>query len=233
MQKFLKVVACLLALATPAVAQQWVEQMKAAQAAEARGDIESAQTIYSKLARQEIPAAMNSLGYIYAKQNQPRESLLWCTVATGYGHAVDFGCLRSAEQKLTKPEIEAVRACEVGQSITVQGQSGPIAQLAIGRPAPKEKLRLTIVLPNNVTLTAPVRLGTGEKVDQGLSLAWRRCLTVGCFADNELPDDQLRRYRMTSEPGRLVFQDGAGRELALPFSFNGLAQALDALARES
>jgi invasion protein IalB len=130
-------------------------------------------------------------------------------------------------------KIEAVRACEVGQSITVQGQSGPIAQLAIGRPAPKEKLRLTIVLPNNVTLTAPVRLGTGEKVDQGLSLAWRRCLTVGCFADNELPDDQLRRYRMTSEPGRLVFQDGAGRELALPFSFNGLAQALDALARES
>lgn len=110
MQKFLKVVACLLALATPAVAQQWVEQMKAAQAAEARGDIESAQTIYSKLARQEIPAAMNSLGYIYAKQNQPRESLLWCTVASGYGHAVDFGCLRSAEQKLTKPEIEAVRA---------------------------------------------------------------------------------------------------------------------------
>jgi invasion protein IalB len=129
-------------------------------------------------------------------------------------------------------KVEAARACEVGQTINVQGQSQPIAQIAIGRPAPKERLRITIVLPNNVTFGNHVRMGIGEKAEQGLALSWRRCLPMGCFADAELPEDQLRRFRVATEQGRVIFQDGAGREIPLPFSFNGLAQALDALARE-
>lgn len=110
MRKLLKVAACLLALSPPVAAQQWIQQMKNAEAAEAVGDVATAQSIYSKLVKQEIPAAMNALGYLYAKQNKPKESLLWCTIAGGYGHAVDFGCLRSAEQKLSKAEIESLRA---------------------------------------------------------------------------------------------------------------------------
>jgi hypothetical protein len=98
------------ALTMPAVAQQWHEQMKSAQAAEAAGDLTTAQSIYTKLAKQEIPVAMNALGYLYAKQNKPKDSLFWCTVASGYGHAVDFGCLRDAQKQLSKAEIDAVRA---------------------------------------------------------------------------------------------------------------------------
>jgi len=111
-------------------------------------------------------------------------------------------------------KVEAVRACEIGQTINVQGQQQPIAQIAIGRPAPKERLRITVVLPNNVTL------------------ANSRCLPMGCFADAEVPEDQLRRFRTATEQGRATFSDGGGREIALPFSFTGLAQALDALGRE-
>lgn len=97
------------ALTLSASAQQWHEQMKSAQAAEAAGDLATAERIYTKLAQQEIPVAMNALGYLYAKQNNPKQSLLWCTVASGYGHAVDFGCLRSAEKQLSKAEVDAVR----------------------------------------------------------------------------------------------------------------------------
>ena len=109
------------------------------------------------------------------------------------------------------------------------GSAEPIAQIAIGRPAPKERLRITVVLPNNVTLGTNVRMGLGEKAEQALALGWRRCLPMGCFADAELPEDQLRRFRVATEQGRTIFSDGAGREIALPFSFNGLAQAIDAL----
>ena len=129
-------------------------------------------------------------------------------------------------------KVEATRACEIGQTINVQGQQQPIAQIAIGRPAPKERLRITVVLPNNVTLGTNVRMGLGEKAEQALALGWRRCLPMGCFADAELPEDQLRRFRVATEQGRTIFSDGAGREIALPFSFNGLAQAIDALGRE-
>lgn len=129
-------------------------------------------------------------------------------------------------------KVEATRACEIGQTINVQGQQQPIAQIAIGRPAPKERLRITVVLPNNVTLASNVRMSIGEKADQALALSWRRCLPMGCFADAELPEDQLRRFRATTEQGRAAFSDGAGREIALPFSFTGFAQALDALSRE-
>jgi len=129
-------------------------------------------------------------------------------------------------------KVETTRACEVGQTINVQGQQQPIAQIAIGRPAPKERLRITVVLPNNVTLSNTVRMGIGEKAEQALALSWRRCLPMGCFADAELPEDQLRRFRVATEQGRTIFADGSGREIALPFSFTGLAQALDALARD-
>lgn len=129
-------------------------------------------------------------------------------------------------------KVETTRACEIGQTINVQGQQQPIAQIAIGRPGPKERLRITVVLPNNVTLANNVRMGIGEKAEGALALGWRRCLPMGCFADAELPEDQLRRFRVATEQGRTIFSDGAGREIALPFSFTGLAQALDALGRE-
>ncbi len=129
-------------------------------------------------------------------------------------------------------KIETTRACEIGQTVNVQGQQQPIAQIAIGRPAPKERLRITVVLPNNVTLANNVRMSIGEKTEQALALSWRRCLPMGCFADAEMPEDQLRRFRTATEQGRATFSDGGGREIVLPFSFTGLAQALDALGRE-
>lgn len=41
--------------------------------------------------------------------------------------------------------------CEVVQSIQVQGQAAPIAQIALGRLQKADPLRLTVVLPNNVS----------------------------------------------------------------------------------
>jgi invasion protein IalB len=131
---------------------------------------------------------------------------------------------------------KAARVCEVGQTIQLQGQAAPIAQVAIGRLKPADPLRLTAVLPVGVSFPGSVQIASDEKDVKTLDLPWRRGLPSGCFADAAPDDDTLRlrrwRWRGASQAGRIVFKDAAARELAIPLSFRGLGQALEALAKE-
>ncbi len=122
------------------------------------------------------------------------------------------------------------QACEAVQG--VQREDRPIAQVAIGRPAKGQPLQVTVLVPPSVSLGNPAALSTGRDGDPVLDLSWRRCLPGGCLADAALNDDAVRRLRGWAEPGRIAYADGGGRSVALPFSPRGLAQALDALARE-
>ncbi len=126
---------------------------------------------------------------------------------------------------------KTARVCEAAEAIQVQGQAAPIAQVAIGRLSPGEPLRITVVVPPAVTFPSSVRISE-VKGGAPLNLEWRRCLPGGCFADAVLKDDVLARWRSLSEAGQLTFKDAAGQDVTLPLSFRGLAQALDALARE-
>ena len=121
--------------------------------------------------------------------------------------------------------------CEVVQGI--QREDRPVAQVAIGRPGKGQPLQLTILVPPSVGFGAAPAVSTGRDGDAPvLEMAWRRCLPAGCIADGVLGDEALNRLRGWTEPGRITFQDGAGRAAGLPFSPRGLAQALDAMARE-
>lgn len=122
------------------------------------------------------------------------------------------------------------RSCEVMQSLVVQGQTAPLAQLAFGRTAPKEPLYFTAVVPLNVSFPSTVRIALDEKDDKPVALAWTRCLPAGCFASVALTDAALATWRARNEGGRLIFRNGAGQDTIVPMSFRGLARALDALA---
>lgn len=121
--------------------------------------------------------------------------------------------------------------CEVVQAWSERGN--PLAQLAIGRP-PGEPMRLTLVVVPNVRLTVKPRVLGGERDTStpAIELDWQRCVSGACLADAALTDDQLRRLRSRTDSGRVIFQDANGREAALPLVPRGLAQGLDALARE-
>jgi invasion protein IalB len=125
------------------------------------------------------------------------------------------------------------RICEVDQGIVPQGQQNPIAQIGIGRPSPKDELHVTAIVPNNVTFPSVPKITNGDK-DPGVELAWKRCVPVGCMAVNVLKDETLKAWRAeTAEnTGHLVFTDAAGRTLDIQFTFRGLAQAMDAFAKE-
>jgi invasion protein IalB len=127
---------------------------------------------------------------------------------------------------------QRVRLCEVIQSLTLQGQTSPFLQIALGRVSPKEPTKLTVVLPNNISFPSVVRFSIDDKDTSPIDLAWRRCLPGGCYADADLKDEQINRWKQQSEKGQLQFEDAAGRKVALPFSFRGLTQSIDALSRE-
>ena len=132
-----------------------------------------------------------------------------------------------------KPAADkAQHICEAVQTVQLQNQPSPIAQIAFGRSSSTDPVRLVVVLPVNVLFPSSVKMGIGEKDPQTLDLVWRRCLPVGCFAENTTPDDAIRRWRGETGQGRISYKDAAGRDLTLPMSFRGMAQALDALARQ-
>ena len=125
---------------------------------------------------------------------------------------------------------QSQRTCEIAQTLQVAGQ-GPVAQIAIGRVSAGSPMKVTILLPHNMSLPSNVSLGVDDKDPKPLELAWRRCLPAGCLADADFRDDAMKRWRAEAGQGRLKFLDAAGREAVLPFSFRGLAQALDSLAK--
>lgn len=127
---------------------------------------------------------------------------------------------------------KTVRICEVAQVLQAQGQQAPIAQIALGRLANGEPVRVTAVMPVSISFPSSVQIAMGEKDAKPVELPWRRCLPTGCFAETAPGDDVLKQWRKASEPGRILFRDAAGRDLALPLSARGLDQALDALAKE-
>jgi len=145
------------------------------------------------------------------------------TTAT-YGDWV-MRCQRIAAANATQ------RVCEVAQSVQAQGQQNPILQIALGSLGAKEPIKLTIVAPVNLSFPSVARLAVDEKDQQPTEVAWRRCLPGGCFADLEVKDDQLKRWRAQAGTGLVKFLDAAGRDVVIPFSFRGLAQALDALSK--
>jgi invasion protein IalB len=127
---------------------------------------------------------------------------------------------------------ETQRVCEVAQQIRAQDQQNPVAELAIGRLKKADPLRLTVVLPVNVTFLNPPSFSADGKTPEPLDLGWRKCLPGGCIADALLKDDVVRRWKTQTSAGRIAWTDAAGHDLAIGLSFRGLAQALDALNKE-
>ena len=124
------------------------------------------------------------------------------------------------------------RICEVLQAVQVQGQPAPIARLAIAKATPPANLRLVLVLPSNITIGADPMITVGETDKEGTKATWQRCLPGGCIAEASLTDKIAAQWRSEAGQALVTFKDGLGRDLTVPFSFRGLAQALDALAKE-
>jgi invasion protein IalB len=132
-------------------------------------------------------------------------------------------CVRTGDGK-------GPRACELVQTMVLQGQQQPVAQVALGYD--KAELRLTLLVPPAVSFSRGPVLGVAAAATPHFDLAWRRCLPNGCFADVLVGPELAKILRSRSEPMQITFKDAGERDAALPFSLRGLVPALDALAKE-
>jgi invasion protein IalB len=129
----------------------------------------------------------------------------------------------------TLPNIPS-KVCEVDATITIKGQNAPIVRVAFARPAKDKPIRIVVQAPNNI-LIAP---GAKIEVEAGkgaVALVYRSCTPAGCFAESDISADQLKTFRGRTAPGQIVMTDPAGKSFALPLSYRGVDQALDALAK--
>lgn len=128
------------------------------------------------------------------------------------------------------------RTCEVVQTVQVQGQPQPIAQVAIGRFPGDDDLVVTALLPVNISLPGEVRISgngkTGADERGGIGLVWTRCLSGTCIATAKPDAETLAILRRETE-GQLRFADAAGSMLSIPLSWSGLDQAMTALDRQT
>jgi len=150
---------------------------------------------------------------------QPASSDPALTTAT-YGDWV-LRCVRAEKG----PHI-----CEIVQSMVLQGQQQPVAQVAVGYD--KADLRFTLLVPPSISLSRGPTFGVAGATAPHFDLAWRRCLPNGCFADVAVGPELLKTLRSRTEPMQISFKDAGERDVNLPFSFRGLVPALDALAKE-
>ena len=94
-------------------------------------------------------------------------------------------------------------------------------------PQNPDRLPPSIVIPNIV------KFKTSDKDTKPLEIPYRRCLPIGCFADVVMTDAQLKNlHNLGDNAGALEFVDGGNNPIKFAIGFRGLAQALDAMAKE-
>jgi invasion protein IalB len=124
---------------------------------------------------------------------------------------------------------ETRRVCEIALTVTAAGQNQPLAELAIGRTKKSDPLRLTLVLPVNVSFpSTPKILVEG---DDALDCTWKQCVPAGCFADAPFNAEAQRAWR-EAKSAKVESKAAGGQAFSFNVSLRGLPQALDALVRE-
>jgi invasion protein IalB len=183
--------------------------MAGAAAAQQPGRPLAARSAPQNLAWHEVQAAPPS--------NEPQR-----TSATYAGWVVQ--CESAAGR--TPPKL-----CEMAQLTEVRGKNVPFSRVALSYSGRGKPVRLTVQVPVNVSFASQVRIQTSDS-DPGIVAPFARCVPGGCFADFELKDGELMKFRAAHGSGKVSFADSGGHSVTVPLLFNGFSEAFDALARE-
>ena len=112
---------------------------------------------------------------------------------------------------------------------TVQTPSNRLlAVISIGRLHPGDPLNIIVSLPPNVSFPSSVHIRTDKDDKWGLEIQWQRCIPGACIAGGELNVATVAHWSTLQSEGRIVFQDAAGDEVAVPISLRGFGDAYNA-----
>ena len=122
------------------------------------------------------------------------------------------------------------RVCEMEQVAEVQGKGTPLSRVAITREIAGHPLMLVLQVPVNVSVASGVKVEIDNR-DTGIAGGFNRCLPAGCFSNIDLKADQLRLLGTATQPGKILYKDAGGRDVAIPLSLKGFPAAYDALPK--
>jgi invasion protein IalB len=128
-------------------------------------------------------------------------------------------------------EGQTQKNCEMQQLAHMQGQANPISLVAIPLPVKGQEAKLIVQLPVNVSLAGGVKI-EGDAKDRGLNIPFTRCIPAGCFAETALKEEEMKRFRSETQPGKMLYKNAAEGVMTIPLSFKGFGQAFDALAKQ-
>jgi invasion protein IalB len=163
------------------------------------------------------PAAAQGAG-----QNEPAQLEPQRTTATFMDWVVQC-------ESLTKPQYQKV--CDMAQVTQVQGKNIPFSRVALAQQKKGQPIRLIVQVPVNASFGSTVRIRTSD-ADPGIAAPFARCVPSGCFAEFDLREDMVKKFRAATGTGKLSFADSGGHEVVVPLSFNGFNQAYEALLKE-
>lgn len=121
--------------------------------------------------------------------------------------------------------------CAMLQFTQLKGQQGVLTQIAIGRPAKGQPIKLVIQAPIGVWLPAGVKLASDNE-GVGVLATFKRCVPTACFADVDIKNDTIKKFRVTTEAGKLQFKNTIQKDVVVAVSFKGFGAAYDALLKE-
>ncbi len=134
-------------------------------------------------------------------------------------------------QCVTRAGTSPEKLCEMAQVTQLQGKNVPFSRILIEHPVKDQPVKLIVQVPVNASFATPVRVQMSD-ADPGMSVPFARCIPGGCFAEFDLKEESLRKFRAGSGVGKLSFADAGGHDVSVPLSFNGFAQAFEALLKE-
>jgi invasion protein IalB len=129
----------------------------------------------------------------------------------------------------TQPGPPPKKVCDIAQVSQVQGRN--VSRVAVAHPEKGQPVKLTAQVPVNIQLAASVRIQVSD-ADPGVTAPFNTCVPAGCFAEFDLKDDAVKKFRATNGAGKLTYKSENGQAVTIPVSFKGFARALDALAKE-
>jgi invasion protein IalB len=125
----------------------------------------------------------------------------------------------------------AAQVCDMAQVTQVQGRNVPFSRIAVAHPEKDQPIKLIVQVPVNASFGTNVRIQTSDE-DPGIQAPFTNCTPNGCFAEFELKEELLKRLRTATGVGKVSFADAGAHPVAVPMSFNGFSQALDALLKK-
>jgi invasion protein IalB len=133
----------------------------------------------------------------------------------------------------TQPGPPPQKTCGITQVVQAQaqGRTTPFSTVTVLHPAKGQPIKLVVQVPPSITVSTTVRIQTAD-ADPGITAPFARCAPTGCFADFEIKDDVLKRFRAASGNGKITYADVGGHDVVIPLSFSGFNQAFEALAKE-